>query len=408
MRDKMRFLSLLLVGIMLVSLTSCITVTKSPTGASAADGGLDELEADDDEISSAIDEVESIADSEEDDAEPVSAADSSLPKKTVTEGEKVSFPNLKASDPDGDPITYTFSSPLNKDGEWETEKGDAGNYRVTITASDGVNKVSQDVMVVVLSANKAPVIEGLKDVTVNEGDTVSLSPTVTDPEGDEVTVTYSGWMASSTKGTTFADAGTYTVKVTATDGESESVETVKVTVLNVNRQPALSVSDVTIEEGETVSASATASDPDGDSVTVEFSEPLDEDGEWETDIGDAGKYRITATATDGDKEVTKSFFVIVTSKNKAPVLSGVTDIEADEGETISLSVSASDEDEDEVSITYPAPFTAAGKWATGYDDAGIYTLTVSATDGISTTEETFTVVVNDMNRAPTFGEGAFD
>ena len=39
--------------------------------------------------------------------------DSSLPRKEVKEGELVSFPNLKAVDPDGDPITYTFTAPLN-------------------------------------------------------------------------------------------------------------------------------------------------------------------------------------------------------------------------------------------------------------------------------------------------------
>ncbi len=404
MKDKLKFLGILLAAIMMLSMASCVTVTKNPTGAAVADDDLTEVDLEDEDISDVIDEVESLADEAE---EAESVEDTGLPTKTVAEGELISFPNLKATDPDGDPITYTFSSPLNKDGEWQTKKGDAGRYQITITASDGVNKVAQDVVIVIQSSNKAPVID-VDDVSVKEGETVKLSPVVSDPEGDEITVTYSGWMVSDTKATTFSDAGVYTVKVTATDGESESAETVKVTVANINREPSISVSDITIEEGELAEVAAVMSDPDGDELTVEFSEPLDEDGGWQTEVGDAGKYRITATATDGTDEVTKAFFVIVTSKNKAPVLSGVTDIEVDEGETITLSVSASDEDEDDVSITYPSPFTAAGKWATGFDEAGTYTLKVSATDGISTTEESFTVVVNAVNRAPTFGEGAFD
>src|SRR3990167_2168547 len=48
----------------------------------------------------------------------------STPHKEAVEGELVNFPSLRASDPDGDPITYTFSKPLNEKGEWRTKEGD--------------------------------------------------------------------------------------------------------------------------------------------------------------------------------------------------------------------------------------------------------------------------------------------
>lgn len=404
MASKIRLFGLLMAAMMLASLASCVTITKNPTGASVAEG---EETSDEEDISSAIADVESLA-SEEGNVPSAPESDAGLPTKTVTEGELVNFPNLKATDPDGDKIIYTFSKPLSANGEWQTQKGDEGRYKASIVASDGVNRVSQDVIIIVLPSNKAPLIEGLSDITVNEGETVKLSPVVTDPEGGEVTVTYSGWMLSSARETNYDDAGSHAVKVTATDGEEESEKSITVTVLNVNRQPSLSVADVTVVEGETASADAIASDPDGDEMSVTFSEPLSNKGAWETKVGDAGKYRVTATVSDGAGEVTKSFFVIVTPKNKAPALSGVADIEADEGDAIQLSITATDEDGDKVTITYPAPFDSAGKWATGYTDAGTYTLKVSATDGISTTEEPFTVVVNDVNRAPAFGEGAFN
>jgi len=63
---------------------------------------------------------------------------------------------------------------------------------------------------------------------------------------------------------------------------------------------------------------------------------------------------------------------------------------------------------DDVTITFSEPFDTNGVWDTGYDDAGEYVVTVTASDGISESEETFTVVVNDVNRPPTFAEGAFD
>lgn len=42
-----------------------------------------------------------------------------------------------ANDPDKDELTYTFSEPLNAEGQWQTEVGDAGIYPVSVTVSDG-------------------------------------------------------------------------------------------------------------------------------------------------------------------------------------------------------------------------------------------------------------------------------
>ncbi len=155
----------------------------------------------------------------------------------VDEGALVSFPNLKATDPDGDQITYTFSQPLNQKGEWQTEEGDAGEYTVTITASDGASQIKQDVMIIVEEVNKDPVLEKIKDVVVKEGETVKLAPKALDPEGKPITITYSGWMTSDTKKLDYNSAGEYIVRVTVSDGVNEKYQDVKVTVEDVNRPP---------------------------------------------------------------------------------------------------------------------------------------------------------------------------
>jgi len=69
---------------------------------------------------------------------------SGLPTKTVRAGELISFPNLQATDPDGDPITYIFSNPLDEAGTWQTKEGDEGTYKVSITASDGESTTTQE------------------------------------------------------------------------------------------------------------------------------------------------------------------------------------------------------------------------------------------------------------------------
>jgi len=161
-----------------------------------------------------------------------------LTKITVNEGELVVL-KPESEDPDADTILYTFSEPLNEDGRWQTKKGDAGNYEITVTASDGELTDTQKILLVVESTNKPPVLKLIADITVNEGETVSFEPVATDPDGDKVTITYSGWMTKETYTTNYDDAGTHIVTVTASDGKESASQDVIVTVNDMNRPPKI-------------------------------------------------------------------------------------------------------------------------------------------------------------------------
>jgi hypothetical protein len=264
-------------------------------------------------------------------------------------------------------------------------------------------------LIIVRSLNKAPVIAALDDVAIDEGETVQLSPSVSDADGDDVEVSFSGWMTSSKKKAGYGDAGEHQVVITASDGKDSVKTTVTVTVNNVNRAPKIAaLEDVKVDEGDEVSVIASVSDADGDDVEVSFSEPLDDDGEWKTKIGDAGKYMVKVTASDGELEAEDTFYITVASVNAAPVLEGVADIEVDEGDTIELDITATDADGDDVEISFGAPFDEDGVWETDFADSGEYAVTVTASDGMSETKETFDVTVNDMNRAPVFMAGSFE
>jgi len=202
---------------------------------------LDESEASDAETEELAEEedIEAELATEEETAEEARPA-SSASEITAYEGELVQL-KVKGNDPDGDPITYTFSEPLDADGKWQTNTGDAGEYLVTVTASDGKTQTERTLKIRVLSKNAPPAMEKIADVTVREGETVSFSPKVLDPDGDEIAVTYSGWMTSSSKTTGFGDQGTYTVTITASDGEQEVSQNVRVTVTDVNRAPEFEI-----------------------------------------------------------------------------------------------------------------------------------------------------------------------
>ncbi len=171
----------------------------------------------------------------------LTAEEKELPKKEVKEGDLVEFANLKATDPDGDTLEYKFSSPLDAEGKWVTTVGDAGKYVVTITVSDGVNKVEQKVLVLVNVANHAPTMKLLKELDVNEGDEIVLKPETSDEDGDEVTLTYSGWQNKNVFLTTFDDAGEHTITVSASDGITTTEAQIVITVKNVNRLPTIEV-----------------------------------------------------------------------------------------------------------------------------------------------------------------------
>jgi len=351
-------------------------------------------------LSEVIEELSEEAEGEEEIAE-VEEIPSGAPKITVNEGELVKL-NLKATDPDGDPLTYTYTEPLDDEGSWQTIEGEAGTYKITVTASDGKSETEQDVYIVVNPLNQPPIIETINDIMLNEGETVSFSPKATDPNGDEVTITYSGWANSEEYKTNYEDAGVHTVTVTASDGISETKQEVKVTVKNVNRAPLIaSLSDVAVKEGEKVSLTATAADPDKDEVTITYSEPLDKDGEWQTEEGDVGKYRVTIEASDGALSSQKSIFVIVESLNKAPVFEEIEAITVDEGETITLEPVAVDPEGEEVIITYSG-WMSSSEYTTTSEDEGEYVVTITASDGINEATIDVEITVNDVNRVPCF------
>ncbi len=149
----------------------------------------------------------------------------------VTEEDLVEI-DAEAVDADGDKVEITFSRPLDEDGEWQTKRGDAGAYVVQVLASDGVNTVESEVLIEVLKKNTPPVIESL---SVNPeyvelrkpGDkvTINLALEASDPDGDEISVFYSGYMDLPSKVVSYGDkGGLKTVTVTVSDGKDSTSE----------------------------------------------------------------------------------------------------------------------------------------------------------------------------------------
>src|SRR3989344_3972779 len=155
---------------------------------------------------------------------------------TVVEGEPIKLKPI-GRDPDNDPIIYTFTKPFDPNGRWQTKLGDEGTYTIQITASDGELTITKPIKVKVLHRNRPPFITAMEPLFVDEGKALRIAPVVTDPEKDNLTITYSGWMQRATKEIGYTDAGQYQVTITAFDGQLNSTLSVPIIVNNVNRAP---------------------------------------------------------------------------------------------------------------------------------------------------------------------------
>ncbi len=224
------------------------------------------------------------------------------------------------------------------------------------------------------------------------------------------------------------EAGTYEFSLVVEDdlGLESEADTVLVTINAApNQAPVADAGDdITVwvmpgQEAQITLDGTGSSDPDGDTLST-FSwtgDPDPEDIAAPTVSVSAGVYTFTLIVYDADETASSPDTVTVTvSEYSAPVLS-VTQSEysVNEGEVLTFDVSATDADGDAVTLSAAPQLTnaefasvtavdpsAAYLFSPGYDQAGTYTVTFTATDAAGLMDErTVTITVADVNRAPT-------
>ena len=187
------------------------------------------------------------------------------------------------------PATQTQLSVLvNNTGSAETaytvrnlEPDTAYVFRVVAVNDHGESGYSNFIGLSTAPTNAPPTVQAGADQTVQEGDTVTLTGTATDPDGDPLTYLWTHdstldiQLANSTSvSTTFTaprvtSNTTITFTMTATDAHNATAsDRVEITIAQVNAPLAVQAGpDRTIPEGDTVTLTGTATDPDGDPLT---------------------------------------------------------------------------------------------------------------------------------------------
>jgi hypothetical protein len=165
-------------------------------------------------------------------------------------------------------------------------------FLLRVTVSDGRGGSNSGAAPVTVNAypNASPTLTGptASATTINEQEAITLSVTAADADGDPLTYAWAQTAPASPMGTfsstTVANptwtapdvtaTGTYTLRVTVSDGQGGSVQgSVTLTVQKVNQPPTVAASITgpnSLLAGSTGSFSITASDPDGDPLTYSW------------------------------------------------------------------------------------------------------------------------------------------
>jgi len=321
---------------------------------------------------------------------------------------------LSTYDADGDKLIYTFSPPLNKKGEWKTNYGDAGEYIVNVTVSDGENTVTKKIRIIVLPKNRPPKVVVPDEVIAFEGDLIEIEPEIYDYENDPITISATLPLGDDLKWqTTYDDAGVYDVEILFSDGENVVKKNVKIIVQDKNRLPEFTVVEpeddaISIKEGENVSFYVDAFDPDLDELRFLWFVDEKKVGEGKnfvlsTGFKDAGKKIVEVVVNDGKNIVQKKWRIDVEDVNRKPTLEvNPEKLKVKEGDLVKLTVKAFDPDDDPLDIDIEEPFDKNFEWQTDYDDAGNYTVMIKVSDGKDSVKKFVHIEVEDVNRKPVF------
>lgn len=209
---------------------------------------------------------------------------------------------------------------------WTPATGQVGSYRVTFTVSDGTYQDTATITITVAKANSAPVLGSIGPKSINENTSLSFTISATDADAQD-TLTYSA--TGLPNGATFtgqsfswkpgySQAGSYQVTFAVSDGHAQDTEVITITVANVNRTPTMTtVSDRSVDAGNSVEFSLAATDPDGDSLTYSAGNLptgatlTGKNFAWTPTAEQIGAYDITFVVSDGGLSDSKTATVTV-------------------------------------------------------------------------------------------------
>ncbi|HEV2706799.1 MAG TPA: RHS repeat-associated core domain-containing protein [Pyrinomonadaceae bacterium] len=275
--------------------------------------------------------------------------------------------DVEASDPDGDAVAYSLTAapagmsinPTTGLINWPVTSREAGDHSVTVRAQDPQGAFdTQSYTLSIFNQNHAPIVNAGPDRALAINSTATLSGTVTDDGLPRNSALSSSWSmvsgpglvafadpASPTTTATFSEAGTYVLRLTATDTALTASDETIITVTPPNQAPHVNAgSDLTITQPGAARLDATATDdglPLNSTLSVNWTKVS---GPGTVTFADAGRAVTSAIFTEpglyvlrlsaSDTELTSVDDVSVTVNPPAPNQPPV--VEAGANQTVAL------------------------------------------------------------------------
>ena len=339
---------------------------------------------------------------------------------------------LSATDINDDELTYNVSSvsaglSASVSGATLTVSPDEnffGEGSVTASVYDGENTVTTSFSVTVTPVNDEPAISEVADVTFPEGDTASLTISVSDVDNAMNELSVTATTTNTELGMTLSDKeisftpdenyfGQGVVTVTVSDGDKQSSLSFNVTITNVNDEPVLLTEPhQTLTEDTPLTLTLTAVDLDGDALTYSILGTRQGVSAAITgaeititpDENFNGSSSLTVIVSDGIANRGTAISLTVMPENDEPVLDDIANRSFEQASGATVALSASDVDGDALSFSAqslnPEIVTATVEGTTltlaaADEFNGSGTVSVSVTDGELTHTKTFIATVTD-------------
>ena len=300
--------------------------------------------------------------------------------------------------------------------------GNEGTYNASVTATSGTSSTTENFLITVNAAgtNLAPVVNAPAVQNGTVGTMLTFTVTATDSEAitslsaiglpSGATFVQNG---TNTSGTfswtpTSGQTGDFDVVFTASNSGSGSATT-HIHVTGTNHVPVLTApATQTVTEGSTLAFTVTATDQDGDHVTLttgalpDGATATDQGNNtlnfsWQPNSSQSGTYTITFNGDDGHGGTASATTTITVQDQSgscvnAPVITAPATRTVTEGQTVAFSVTATDADADHVTLTtgsLPSGATATDQgnnslnfsWQPNTSQSGTYTVTFFGSDG---------------------------
>ena len=356
----------------------------------------------------------------------------SSPVTGATQGVLYQY-DADAVDPDGDSISYSLPqapggmSIDSNNGliQWVPGNGQVGSNAVTVRATDSNGAIAdQSFAIQVSDVNDAPSANSFS-ISTSEDTPVSFSLSCSDPDGNALNyIVLSGPSQGSLSGSGVSRIyspnpnynGGDSLNYKCNDGGYDSnTATVSISVGPVNDAPQItsyspSNLNPSMQEGQTLPFSVTASDPDGNALSYTWR--LDggvvstaTTASYTAAFNSAGTHTMVVTVSDGSSAVSVTWTITVGDVNLGPVLAPIGNKFIPENELLEFNISAVDSDNDP--LTYRVTGLPQGatfspqltfQWIPAFGQAGAYDVLFEVEDtkgGKDSEQITITVGIGD-------------